>query len=498
MSRCLLLALLLLLRCLPAAAADRALLIGISQYAELEGLRYADADVRTFSQILVDFGGYSRSDVTAVLNTEATKERITAEVERIVRESKSTPLDTFIFMFAGHGMPSRMEVGRPGSTAAQRTNIFLAPFDASTAPEAFYSTGDEIVNETFINRAWLAKQLGEIKAKSIIIIVDSCYSGTEAFGDLYFENLGYTIRSFNYSSQRPGVREYRRSGNPQQREVPIKDVQQRIAYLASSRRDQLSVEYEELGHGALSYCLFEAIRRARESVHHDERRDLSVDDLYSSITALFRETKVKGRALQESHQPVLLPIPNYAEVRDLRFLSLTGAKGKEIRRGEIERRGELQLRSDPPGFEVYIDGAKQDQVTPATLSLQEGKHLVELYTAATGYRYTFAVDISEATPAIEELFLLGRLRVASSWLIDGRKSVGPVLDLYLDGQPLGKSNQRFDSLVAGTHTLEVRYADYSRKRRIEIRPDSPLVLNYSVIRESAPAQRRPGPGSLVF
>jgi hypothetical protein len=187
MSRCLLLALLLLLRCLPAGAADRALLIGISQYAELEGLRYADADVKTFSQILVDFGGHSRSDVTVVLNTEATKERITAEVERIVRESKSTPLDTFIFMFAGHGMPSRMEVGRLGSTAAQRTNIFLAPFDASTAPEAFYSTGDEIVNETFINRAWLAKQLGEIKAKSIIIIVDSCYSGTEAFGDLYFE-----------------------------------------------------------------------------------------------------------------------------------------------------------------------------------------------------------------------------------------------------------------------------------------------------------------------
>jgi uncharacterized caspase-like protein len=497
MSRCLLLALLLLLRCLPAGAADRALLIGISQYAELEGLRYADADVKTFSQILVDFGGYSRSDVTVALNTEATKERITAEVERIARESKSTPLDTFIFMFAGHGMPSRMEVGRPGSAAAQHTNMFIAPFDASTAPEAFYSTGGEIVNETFINRAWLAKQLAEIKAKSIIIIVDSCYSGTEAFGDLYFENLGYTIRSFNYSPQRPGVREYRRTGIPQ-REAAIKDVQQRIAYLASSRGDQLSVEYEELGHGALSYCLFEAIRRARESVHRDEKRELSVDDLYSSITALFQETKVKGRALLESHQPVLLPIPNYAEVRDMPFLSLTGAKGGETRKGELERRGKLVLHTDPPGFEIYIDGTRQDQVTPAKMSLQEGKHLVELYTAATGYRYTFTVDISEAIPAVEELFLLGRLRVASSWLVDGKKTAGPVLDLYLDGQSLGKSYQRFDSIVAGTHTLEARYAHYSRKRRIEIRPDSPLVVNYSVIREGAAAPRRPAAPSLVY
>jgi hypothetical protein len=281
--------------------------------------------------------------------------------------------------------------------------------------------------------------------------------------------------------------------------VAARDVQKRIAYLASSREDQVSVEYEELGHGALSYCLFEAIRRARESLSPDQRRQLSVDGLYSSITALFQETKVKGRALGESHQPVLLPIPNYAEVRDMPFLSLTGgATGNEIRRKQGERRGELQLHTDPPGFEVYIDGTRQDQVTPVKLSLEEGKHLVEVYTAATGYRHTFTVDVSEGTPVTEELFLLGRLRVTSFWLVDGKKTDGPVLDVYLDGQPLGKSSQRFDSVVAGTHTLEVRYADYTRTRRIEIRPDSPLVLNYSVIREGAPAPRKPGVPSLVY
>ena len=498
MSRRLLLTLLLLVPCLEAAAADRALLIGISQYAELEGLRYADADVKAFSQVLVDFGGYPRSDVTVVLNTEATKERITMELERIVRESKSTPLDHFIFMFAGHGMPSRMEVERLGAAAAQRSNIFLAPFDASTASRAFYSTGGEIVNETFINRAWLAKQLAEVQAKSIIVIVDSCYSGTEAFGDLFFENLGYTIRSFNYSSERPGIKEYQRTRSLGQHEAAIRGVQQRIAYFASSREDQRSVEYEELGHGALSYCLFEAIRQARESLQHGPRRDLSVDALYARITALFQETKVKGRALREFHQPVLLAIPDYAEVRDMPFLSLTGARGNEIRGKHVERKGKLQLHTDPPGFEVYLDGARRDQLTPANLSVEEGKHLVELYTPATGYRYTFTVDISDSRPVTEELFLLGRLRVASFRPIGGEKKPGPVLDLYLDGQLLGKSNERFDSLVAGTHTLEVRYADYSRKRRIEIRPDSPLVLNYSIVRETAPTLRRPDIGSVVY
>src|SRR6266850_721558 len=81
-----------------AALNNRALLIGISQYAELEGLKYADADVKTFSQVLTEFGGYRRADVAVVLNTEATKARIMAEINKVVSQSKKQPLDHFIMM----------------------------------------------------------------------------------------------------------------------------------------------------------------------------------------------------------------------------------------------------------------------------------------------------------------------------------------------------------------------------------------------------------------
>ena len=252
-----------------AAANNRALLIGISQYSELEGLKYADADVRTFSQILTEFGGYRREDVAVVLNTEATKARIMAEISRVVRESKRQPLDHFILMFAGHGMPGQVEAGRAGAAGAVETNIFLAPSDASTAQSSFFSTGKEIGNETFINRAWLAKQLSEIDARSIVIILDSCYSGTEAFGELFFENLGYSIRSFEYSGPQRGVASVRQNRNLEIRESTSGGPgggPKRIAYFASSREDQPSAEYDELRHGALSYCLFEEIRRAREQV----------------------------------------------------------------------------------------------------------------------------------------------------------------------------------------------------------------------------------------
>jgi hypothetical protein len=490
------LVLLLLLSFDASALNNRALLIGISQYAELEGLKYADADVKTFSQILTEFGGYRRSDVAVVLNTEATKNRIMEEITKVVRASKKAPLDHFILMFAGHGMPGRMEGGRTGGGEAVDTNIFLAPSDASTAQSSFFSTGREIGNETFINRAWLAKQLSEIEAKSIVIILDSCYSGTEAFGELFFENLGYAIRSFEYSGPQRGVRDVKKARNLEIGETKSSGPSgtKRIAYFASSREDQPSAEYDELRHGALSYCLFENIRRAREEVFENETRNLSVDSVYSNITTLFRETKVKGRSLDEFHQPVLLPIPNYAGVKDMPFVSVTGTKRKQIQTGILE------VRTDPPGMQIYIDGQRRPEISNASLVLQEGKHLVELYMPGTGYRNSFTVDISPLRPVIETVIVRGELQVASFWLQNGRKTPGPALEIYLDGQSLGRSGSRAENIVAGTHTLEVRFEKVSKSRRIEIRPDSPLTVNYSVIRQPA-ARQRPndrGAGNVTF
>ena len=475
---------------------NRALLIGISQYAELEGLRYADADVKTFSQILTEFAGYRRSDVMVVLNTEATKARITSEILKVVQASKREPLDHFILMFAGHGMPSRMEAGRMGSVSAADTNIFLAPTDASTAASSFFSSGSEIGNETFLNRAWLAKQLSEIESRSIVIILDSCYSGTEAFGKVFFENLGYSVRSFEYSGPQRGVRDVQRNNrNLNVQQASTGGAVKRIAYFASSREDQPSAEYDELRHGALSYTIFENIRRVRQDVYDDESRNLTVNDVYSNIQALFRETKVKGRSLDEFHQPVLLPIPDYAGIKDMSFISVRGVKRKEPETGVLE------LRTEPPGVQIFVDGTKRVETTNARLALQEGKHLIELYMPLTGYRHSFTVDISPSRPVTETIVMRGVLEVAAYWLRNGQKVAGPTVDVYLNNTPYGKSGSRVDNLLAGTHNLEVRFENVSKSRRIEIRPDSPLRVNYSIIRAPAKPAPRPndrGAGNVTF
>jgi hypothetical protein len=479
------------------AGGTRALLIGVSQYQELDGLRYADADVKAFSQVLTDFAGYRNADVTVILNQEATRDRIMKEISNVVRQSKRERLDHFILMFAGHGMPSRLEAGRVGNANAMESNIFLAPTDASIMPSAFFTTRTEVRNDTFIDRAWLARQLAEIDAKAVVIILDSCYSGTTEFGELFFENLGYSIRSFEYSGPQRGLPPGGIAMT--QRNLTIRQSsdtgggERRIAYFASSREDQPSAEYDELKHGALSYSIFENIQRARAETFESDRKSLTVSDMYANIAAVFKETKVNGRALGDVHQPVLLPIPNYEGVKEMEFLTVRGIKRKEI----VIQTGTLELRTDPQGVQIYVDGQRQAQPTPTTLTLQEGKHLVELFMPLTGYRQTFTVDIVPGRTMTQTVPMRGNMQVMAYYLVNGQKVAGPQVDVFVNGQSFGHSGSRIENLLAGTHTLEVRFEGVTKQRRVEIRPDSPLLVNYSIIRQqaAAPPPRPAGRGA---
>src|SRR5208283_4389846 len=82
---------------------------------------------------------------------------------------------------------------------------FLAPSDASISGNNFFSTGREVDNETFINKAWLARQLSAVNAKSVLVILDSCYSGTRDFGQLFLDNAGYSVHSYGSPGARGAV-----------------------------------------------------------------------------------------------------------------------------------------------------------------------------------------------------------------------------------------------------------------------------------------------------
>jgi hypothetical protein len=65
------------------------------------------------------------------------------------------------------------------------------------------------------------------------------------------------------------------------------------------------------------------------------------------------------------------------------------------------------------------------------------------------------------------------------------KSEGPQLEVSVDGNKVGKSKLHLENLMAGSHLIEVKFQNVTKSRQVEIRPDSPLRINYSIIKEGA-------------
>ena len=458
-----------------AIGENRALVIGISQYTEINNLKYADADAREFSQLLTEFSDYSKQNVTVLLNQQATKKRISQEIIKIIEESKRKQFDNFIFMFAGHGVESRIKTKDKNKRIEEReTNIFLAPSDASLNENNFFliSGGKEITNETFINKEWLAQQLSRINAKTISVVIDSCYSGNKSF---------FSLLEKEHSSDQLLPKNQTRAISIQNIDPnnlvdsKISLIPKRLAYLASSRDDQASAEYDELRHGALSYAIFEYIRSIRKNTPNTQKQLISVDNLYSNIVRLFKETKVEGKPLNSAHQPILFALPDYLSVQKMAFISIQGSATIEAKKQAI-----LRLIADVKNYEVYVDGIKQEKTISDQLFFNPGKYLIEIFLPETGYRFSFIRDIKEAEVMEERISLKGDLEVASLVQEKKGKAMGPPLEIYINGNLIDKSSNFKTNLIAGTHQLEVRYQNVSRSKQVEIRPDSPLRVNYTL------------------
>lgn len=466
-----LLGLCLILPCAPSYGENnKAILIGISQYADpdINCLAYADEDILTFSSILANFSGYQPSEINTLLNQEATKQNILKIIDDTVRQSQKKPIDHFIFMFAGHGLPPHIQ--------SNNTNSFLAPHDARLDEFHKESKGSSLVNnETFINKAWFARQISSLKAKSIVLIMDSCYSGARNFSERFAENLGFSVGFEAEGTNQRGIMIVQKSDI-------YGSVERRIAYLASSNENQPSVEYHELKHGALSYCIFEYVNAVRKETDETERQDITVNSMYNNITKLFHTVEVKGVALSTFHLPVLLPIPDYAHVQGMTFISIQGNKKPKVKTGILE------LITNPENAEVSVDGVRIGPSSNRSLELTEGRHMISLYLPETNYNYSFVVNIKEGQIKREVINLRGSLAVESYSV--KRSQTAPQLDVYVDDQYVGKTGLALSDLVAGTHTLEIRVEKVTKKRQIEIRPTSPLLVKYKIVRDSTPPPKK--------
>ncbi len=197
-----------------------ALVVGINNYRpypetpSLPPLSYAESDARKMAQALRDPTMGQVGKVRVLLDTEASKTAIEAELRDLARRMGVS--DTLIVYYSGHGMASR---------SGQAT---LMPSDAKIDDEETWLSLEGL--QELVRRASQGKG-------RLILIVDACFSGQSLPGS----------RSFAM----PG-----RKSLPKPQKLELKGAN---VLLASSADTQPSWEDAELGGGIFTAYLLEAI-----------------------------------------------------------------------------------------------------------------------------------------------------------------------------------------------------------------------------------------------
>jgi eukaryotic-like serine/threonine-protein kinase len=140
----------------------------------------------------------------------------------------------------------------------------------------------------------------------------------------------------------------------------------------------------------------------------------------------------------------------------------------------------LYVASDPPGADVFINGAKQSGQTPVTLPLAQGQY--NLVLRLQGYDpYVGSVQVKDNVQTQVRTKLVERSTSHIAWAQVG--SDPPGAEIFIDGNPTGRTTPARLEIPAGTHTLVLRLNGFQpAKRTVSASEGGTVPVNESLKR----------------
>jgi len=150
------------------------------------------------------------------------------------------------------------------------------------------------------------------------------------------------------------------------------------------------------------------------------------------------------------------------------------------------QRASLEITSDPPQAEVFVNGERQTLLTPATISLPPGSYRIALQKAGYG-RYEGSVELKDedirglnfqlqAQTAQQQTARPQASQARAAGFVDLR-TVPPGADILVDGASTGQRTPSRLELPAGQHSLTLFLRGYrSVQRTITVPENQTLPL----------------------
>lgn len=229
-----------------------ALIISNENYKQVEKVPFAHNDGKVFEQYMKLAVGVPESHITRL--EDASLSDIKFALNRIKEISEAYEGDAKILVhYSGHGIPD--ESSKEG---------YLLPADGYASDPT-----------TALKLRDLYSSLGELKAKSLILFLDACFSGAQKTGDMLASARGVSIK----------VKQDKPVGN--------------LVVISAAQGDQTAYPYKAKEHGLMTYYLLKKLQ--------ETNGDAKLGELSDYIT-----TNVKRTSLVENGKSQV-PVTTYDE-----------------------------------------------------------------------------------------------------------------------------------------------------------------------------------------
>ena len=222
---------------------DYAVIVGIETYPDLPAATYAERDAAAYRKFVVALGVPERN-IMALSGARATKTGLEKALEAWLPNNVSEKSKVY-FYYSGHGAPD-IKTG----------DAYLVPADGD--PQYLTQTGYPLKR--------LYAKLGELKAKSVLVALDSCFSGAGG-------------RSVLAKGTRPLVSK-----------VDTGSAPSKVTVLSASAGDQVSGSDDKAGYGLFTLNLLQGLNGAAR----DEQGKITVKSLYAYLKPRVQDGARRG------------------------------------------------------------------------------------------------------------------------------------------------------------------------------------------------------------
>jgi PBP1b-binding outer membrane lipoprotein LpoB len=235
-----------------------AVIVGVEDYRDLPKVDYARRDAEMVRNYLVKALGYREQNVVMLLNDRVTKSDLEARLEKWLPKQVGDNKNAEVFVYyGGHGAPD------PNTNQA-----FLVPYNGDPA---YLDTSAYPLSQLYAT-------LGKLPAKSITVVMDSCFSGAGG-------------RSVIQKGARPMLIKV---------ENPLMATQNMVV-LSAAAGNQISNALPEKRHGLFTYYFLKGLQGEADA---NKDGAVDVEELYAYMKP---KVETEARRMNAEQSPQLLP-----------------------------------------------------------------------------------------------------------------------------------------------------------------------------------------------